>query len=199
MHQLIIQIECEQTGCAPHPTILLYRVKSTSHLIGLTLFNIVSTKEKQITFYIIINFLLRPAELTFLPLCSKSWWFFSSFTGRWAWLPRAPSASSPDPEPVTGGMPGGCRPEGWGGSWTGGPWAAWERCCAWSCCCCKSAETQKNKHRVGWRETPRGNFTPQIRLIRLYKSTHLLIPGWHTPCAGQSQVIKNALLNTPNT
>ena len=43
---------------------------------------------------------------------------------RWAWLPRAPSASRPAPAPGTGGMPGGWRPEGWGGSWMGGPWAA---------------------------------------------------------------------------
>jgi len=80
-----------------------------------------------------------------LPRCSRSWWFFSSLTGRCAWLPRAPSASRPDPEPVTGGMPGGCSPEGWGGSWTGGPWAAWERCWAWSCCCCQHTHL----HQVG--------------------------------------------------
>lgn len=70
------------------------------------------------------------------PLWSSSWWFFSSFTDRWAWLPSAPSASSPELLPVTGGIPGGWRPDGWGGSWTGGPCVAWERCCAWSCCCC---------------------------------------------------------------
>ena len=69
------------------------------------------------------------------PLWSSSWWFFSSFTDRWAWLPSAPSASSPELLPVTGGIPGGWRPDGWGGSWTGGPCVAWERCCAWSCCC----------------------------------------------------------------
>lgn len=87
-----------------------------------------------------------------LPLCSRSWWFFSSLTGRCAWLPRAPSASRPDPEPVTGGMPGGCSPEGWGGSWTGGPWAAWERCWAWSCCCCQHTHL----HQVGRRERAYG-------------------------------------------
>lgn len=87
-----------------------------------------------------------------LPLCSRSWWFFSSLTGRCAWLPRAPSASRPDPEPVTGGMPGGCSPEGWGGSWTGGPWAAWERCWAWSCCCCQHTHL----HQVGRMEKAYG-------------------------------------------
>lgn len=81
------------------------------------------------------------------PLCSRSWWFFSSFTGRWAWLPRAPRASRPDPALVTGGMPGGCRPEGCGGSWTGGPWAAWERCWAWSCCCCKQIQRDGRQDR----------------------------------------------------
>ena len=77
-----------------------------------------------------------PALPRVAPLWSSSWWFFSSFTDRWAWLPSAPSASSPELLPVTGGIPGGWRPDGWGGSWTGGPCVAWERCCAWSCCCC---------------------------------------------------------------
>lgn len=71
------------------------------------------------------------------PLWSSSWWFFSSFTARWAWPPSAPSASSPELLPVTGGTPGGCRPDGWGGSCTGGPCAACDRCCACSCCCCE--------------------------------------------------------------
>lgn len=75
-------------------------------------------------------------QLWAAPLWSSSWWFFSSFTVRWAWLPRAPSASSPELLPVTGGIPGGWRPDGWGGNWTGGPCVAWERCWAWSCCCC---------------------------------------------------------------
>ncbi len=70
-----------------------------------------------------------------LPRCSRSWWFFSSFTGKCGWLPRAPRASRPEPVLGTGGIPGGWRPEGWGGK-AMGPWAAWERCWAWSWCCC---------------------------------------------------------------
>lgn len=81
------------------------------------------------------------------PLWSSSWWFFSSFTDRWAWLPSAPSASSPELLPVTGGIPGGWRPDGWGGSWTGGPCVAWERCCAWSCCCCNEVGGEHGRAR----------------------------------------------------
>jgi len=79
------------------------------------------------------------------PRWSRSWWFFSSLTARCAWLPRAPRASSPELLPVTGGMPGGWRPEGCGGSWTGGPWAAWERCWAWSCCCCNETTSEPGR------------------------------------------------------
>lgn len=86
------------------------------------------------------------------PRCSRSWWFFSSFTGRWAWLPRAPRASRPEPAAVTGGMPGGCSPDGCGGSWTGGPWVACDRCCAWSCCCNKCREAEDKW--VGWEVNP---------------------------------------------
>lgn len=52
---------------------------------------------------------------------------------------------------MTGGMPGGWSPEGCGGSWTGGPWAAWERCWAWSCCCCNKTTSERGRGSgTGW-------------------------------------------------
>ena len=105
-------------------------------------------------------------RLCFSPRCSRSWWFFSSFTGKWAWLPRAPRANKPEPAPVTGGRPGGCRPEGWGGSWTGGPWAAWERCCAWSCCCCK--QMQRDRRQDGGQVGRLGNDSLSNHTLFMY-------------------------------
>lgn len=58
-----------------------------------------------------------------------------------SWAPKAPDrASRPDPllsARLGWGSPDGCGP-------TGKPWACWERCWAWSCCCKeKNKETEK--------------------------------------------------------
>ena len=64
-----------------------------------------------------------------------------------SWAPRAPDrARRPDPPPSARlgcGSPDGCGP-------TGRPWACWERCCAWSCCCRQEAaeETEGREIRV---------------------------------------------------
>lgn len=54
----------------------------------------------------------------------------SSFAASWA--PSAPDRAS-KPEPPPSARPGWGSPDGCGP--TGKPWACWERCWAWSCCC----------------------------------------------------------------
>lgn len=61
---------------------------------------------------------------------AASRWALSSLAASWA--PRTPDrVRRPDPPPSARpgwGSPDGCGP-------TGKPWACWERCWAWSCCC----------------------------------------------------------------
>lgn len=60
-----------------------------------------------------------------------------------SWAPRAPDrARRPDPPPSARpgwGSPDGCGP-------IGKPWACWERCWAWSCCC-REEDKRKTKKR----------------------------------------------------
>lgn len=134
---------------------------------------------------------LRPAA----PLWSSSWWFFSSFTVRWAWLPRAPSASSPELLPVTGGIPGGWRPDGWGGNWTGGPCVAWERCCAWSCCCCNEVGGEHSGEGAGRTGHPSRSFMWQQRTM----PPKPLSPAQSTCCLAEGSLLMGHNLHTQFT
>lgn len=87
------------------------------------------------------NMLFQRPMKHFLPLWwSLSWCFFSSLIGRWDCPPRAlDKAKSPALLPM-GGMAGGCSPEGCGVRGTGRP-CPWDKCWAWSCCCCEKLNT----------------------------------------------------------
>lgn len=70
---------------------------------------------------------------------AASRWALSSLAANWA--PRTPDkASRLDPPPSA--RPGWDSPDGCGP--IGKPWACWERCWAWSCCC--REEEQKKQH-----------------------------------------------------
>lgn len=78
---------------------------------------------------------------------AASRWALSSLAASCA--PKAPDkARRPDPllrARLGWGSPDGCGP-------TGKPWACWERCWAWSCCCNeKYKETEKEETEIsGW-------------------------------------------------